>query len=73
MESIQELAARYLMLGWRRRWWAVVAAWTVCIGGWIGVAALPNQFEATARVYIDADAVLTPLLRGITVGQFAER
>jgi polysaccharide chain length determinant protein (PEP-CTERM system associated) len=27
---------------------------------------LPNEYEASARVYIDADAVLTPLLRGIT-------
>jgi polysaccharide chain length determinant protein (PEP-CTERM system associated) len=67
MESVQELVGRYALLGWRRRWWAVLAAWAVCIGGWIGVAALPNQYEASARVYIDADAVLTPLLRGITV------
>jgi polysaccharide chain length determinant protein (PEP-CTERM system associated) len=67
MESIQELVARYGLLGWRRRWWAVLAAWAVCIGGWIGVAALPNQYEASARVYIDADAILTPLLRGISV------
>ncbi len=67
MESIQELVGRYSTLGWRRRWWAVLAAWAVCIAGWIGVAALPNQYEASARVYIDADAVLTPLLRGITV------
>jgi len=67
MESIQELVARYGLLGWRRRWWAVLAAWAVCIGGWVGVAALPNQYEASARVYIDADAILTPLLRGISV------
>jgi polysaccharide chain length determinant protein (PEP-CTERM system associated) len=67
MESIQELVARYGLLGWRRRWWAMLAAWAVCIGGWIGVAALPNQYEASARVYIDADAILTPLLRGISV------
>jgi polysaccharide chain length determinant protein (PEP-CTERM system associated) len=67
MESIQELVTRYGLLGWRRRWWAVLAAWVVCIGGWIGVASLPNQYEASTRVYIDADAVLTPLLRGITV------
>ena len=28
---------------------------------------MPNQYEANARVYIDADAVLTPLLKGIAV------
>jgi polysaccharide chain length determinant protein (PEP-CTERM system associated) len=26
---------------------------------------VPNQFESSARLYVDADAVLTPLLRGL--------
>ena len=28
---------------------------------------LPNQYEASARLYVDADAVLTPLLKGLTL------
>jgi polysaccharide chain length determinant protein (PEP-CTERM system associated) len=66
MESLQDLVSRYGGLAWRRRWWGVGAAWALCILGWIGIALLPNEYEASARVYIDADAVLTPLLRGIT-------
>ena len=65
MGSFQDLASRYATLAWRRRWWGLAAAWLVCLAGWLGVAMMPNQFEASARVYIDADAVLTPLLRGI--------
>ena len=65
MEPLQDLLSRYGALAWRRRWWGVAAAWLLCIAGWIGVALMPNQYEASARVYIDADAVLTPLLRGI--------
>ena len=65
MESLQDLLSRYGTLAWRRRWWGVSAAWLLCLAGWVGVAFLPNQYEASARVYIDADAVLTPLLRGI--------
>jgi polysaccharide chain length determinant protein (PEP-CTERM system associated) len=65
MESLQDLVNRYGGLAWRRRWWGVAAAWVMCLAGWVGVASMPNQFEASARVYIDADAVLTPLLRGI--------
>jgi polysaccharide chain length determinant protein (PEP-CTERM system associated) len=61
------LAARYGGLAWRRRWWGVLAAWVICVGGWMSIATLPNQYEANARVYIDADAVLTPLLKGIAV------
>ena len=67
METLRELIGRYGALAWRRRWWGIAAAWIICITGWIGVAALPDQFEANARVYIDADAFLTPLLKGIAV------
>jgi polysaccharide chain length determinant protein (PEP-CTERM system associated) len=66
MESLQDLVSRFGGLAWQRRWWGVAAAWAVCIIGWVGIALLPNQYETTARVYIDADAVLTPLLRGIS-------
>ena len=65
MESLQDLMSRYGTLAWRRRWWGVAAAWLLCFAGWVGVALMPSQYEASARVYIDADAVLTPLLRGI--------
>jgi len=43
----------------------VIVAWLVCGVGWVGVYTIPNQFEASARLFVDADAVLTPLLRGI--------
>ncbi len=65
MESLHDFVSRYGGLAWRRRWWGVAAAWLLSIVGWIAVASLPNQYEASARVYINADAVLTPLLRGI--------
>ncbi|WP_428486049.1 XrtA system polysaccharide chain length determinant [Rhodopila sp.] len=50
---------------WRRRWLGVVIAWLICGIGWVGVYMIPNQYESGARLFVDADAVLTPLLRGI--------
>ena len=35
--------------------------------GWLVVYSIPNTYEASARLYVDADVVLTPLLRGIAV------
>ena len=67
MDRLREMAARYGGLAWHRRWWGITAAWIVCVTGWLAVSSMPNQYEAYARVYIDADAVLTPLLRGIAV------
>jgi polysaccharide chain length determinant protein (PEP-CTERM system associated) len=43
----------------------VIIAWLVCGIGWVAVYTIPNQFESGARLFVDADAVLTPLLRGL--------
>ena len=43
----------------------VIVAWLVCGVGWVGVYTIPKQYESAARLFVDADAVLTPLLRGM--------
>ncbi|GIL38103.1 XrtA system polysaccharide chain length determinant [Roseiterribacter gracilis] len=65
MENVKVLVLKQMRGAWRRRWLAIAAAWGVCALGWLVVASLPNQYESQARVYVDADAVLTPLLRGL--------
>ncbi len=65
MDAIRLLLFQYLRAAWRRRWMGAMVAWLVCVVGWAGVYAIPNQFESSARLFVDADAVLTPLLRGI--------
>jgi polysaccharide chain length determinant protein (PEP-CTERM system associated) len=65
MDAIRLLIAQYLRAAWRRRWMGVIIAWLVCGLGWVGVYTIPNQYESSARLFVDADAVLTPLLRGI--------
>src|ERR1700724_3068732 len=50
---------------WRHKWLGVATAWLVCTAGGIGVALVPTQYESTARVYLNADPLLTPLLRGL--------
>lgn len=37
------------------------------MSGWFLVAAIPNQYEASAKIYVDTDSFLEPLLRGITI------
>jgi polysaccharide chain length determinant protein (PEP-CTERM system associated) len=65
--SIMGQVRRYAAAGWRKRWWAVAAAWLVCLAGWTAVHALPDQYQARARIFADADAVLGSLLRGIAL------
>src|ERR1700744_3289662 len=65
MDAIRMLLSRYLRAAWRRRWMGIIVAWLICGIGWVAVYTIPNQFESSARLFVDADAVLTPLLRGL--------
>ena len=65
MDPIRLLIRQYINAAWRRRWIGVVVAWLVCAFGWATVNFIPNQYESSARLYVDADAVLTPLLSGL--------
>ena len=67
MERWYPLFLHTLATAWRWRWPLVATAWGVCLVGWIGVALVPNSYESDARLYVDTDAVLTPLLHGLAV------
>ncbi len=67
MHEIVTLVLRYVRGTWRFRWWMLGIAWAVSILGWSVVAKLPDQYEASARVYVDTTSVLRPLLQGIAI------
>lgn len=52
---------------WRHRWVGLGVAWLVCVVGWLAVYTMPNQYQATAKLYAEADAILGQALRGIAV------
>jgi len=62
LEIIMQLRA-----AWRYRWLAMSATWLIAIVGWAVVITMPNTYESSARVYVDTDSILRPLLRGIAV------
>ena len=65
MRLLPPQAMPILQALWRHRWLGVATAWLVCTAGWIGVAMVPTKYESSARVYLNADPLLTPLLRGL--------
>jgi polysaccharide chain length determinant protein (PEP-CTERM system associated) len=67
MYEIIEQLLSYLRGIWRNRWYALGCAWLVCVIGWIVVYKLPDQYEASAQVYVDTQSVLRPLLQGLAV------
>ncbi len=67
---MEELTAQlfvYLKGIWKYRWIAVIAAWVVAIAGWVIVYKLPDDYQASARIYVDTQNVLKPLMAGMTI------
>jgi len=67
MHEVVVLLLRYARGTWRFRWWMLGIAWAISVVGWSIVAKLPDQYKASARVYVDTSSVLRPLLKGIAI------
>jgi polysaccharide chain length determinant protein (PEP-CTERM system associated) len=52
---------------WQGRWAGLVVAWLAAVAGGVFVHLVPDRYEATARVYVDTQSLLKPLLQGLTV------
>jgi polysaccharide chain length determinant protein (PEP-CTERM system associated) len=67
MHDLLAQLLRYARETWRFRWWLLGVSWLVSLIGWAVVARLPDQYEASARVYVDTQSVLAPLLSGLAI------
>jgi polysaccharide chain length determinant protein (PEP-CTERM system associated) len=54
---------------WRFRWFALFTAFILSLMGWAVVFALPDRYEADARVFVDTRTALKPALQGLTIDQ----
>jgi polysaccharide chain length determinant protein (PEP-CTERM system associated) len=52
---------------WQRRWWGLAVAWVGAVAGAIALVLMPDKYEASARVFVDSDSILKPLMQGLTV------
>ena len=67
MNEAVEQVLGYARSVWRRRWIVLLTAWTVAVAGWVWVYLLENRYEAQARVYVDTQSLLRPLLSGLAI------
>ena len=65
MNQIVEELLIALRAIWRRRWTAIAATWVTAVLGLAVVWLVPNRYEANARVYVDTQTVLKPLMQGL--------
>jgi hypothetical protein len=54
---------------WRFRRHALLAAWGVCLACWLAVFALPDQYRASARVFVDTRTALDRYVKDLAIQQ----
>lgn len=52
---------------WRHRWWGLLVAWVVVIAGGVAIYKMPDSYRSSARVFVDTQSVLRPLMSGLAV------
>lgn len=52
---------------WKYRWIGLIVAWVTGLVGAVVVFVLPDRYEASARIYVDTQSILKPLMSGLTV------
>ncbi|MBU2869106.1 XrtA system polysaccharide chain length determinant [Colwellia sp. E2M01] len=67
MQDIFEEIIDYLKGIWLKRRYIIIATWLICPVGWYFVSSMPDVYESEAKVFVDTQSLLRPLLKGLTV------
>lgn len=67
MEELLTRISGYLKGMWRFRWWGLSLTWLLGIAGAFVIYAMPDRYESSARIYVDTQSVLRPLMSGLAV------
>lgn len=66
MEELLSQLLSFVKGIWKYRWYAMTVAWVVLAIGLLRIYTLPNSYQSSARVYVDTQSILKPLLSGMT-------
>lgn len=67
MNELFQFIRSELVSTWRFRWWAMLAAWVICLFGFAAVCSWPNRYEASAVVYVDVSSRLDEVIGGVAI------
>jgi polysaccharide chain length determinant protein (PEP-CTERM system associated) len=67
MKETLQLIRRHLREMWYRRWVGLLVAWLAALLSVAVVYRIPERFEASARVFVDTESILKPLLAGLAI------
>lgn len=67
MEDLLRQARLVLRGMWLHHWLGLLVVWVVGVVAGIVIFVMPDRYEASARVFVDTDSVLKPLMAGLTI------
>ena len=67
MDELLRQAGAILRAMWRHRWLGLGVAWMAGILGAVIVMRVPDKYEASARIFVDTQSILAPLMAGLAV------
>ena len=67
VEELVTLLASIVQGMWRYRWPAVSVAWGACLGAWLYVCSMPDVYQASTRVFIDAESMVKRVVGDLTI------
>ena len=73
VQQVLDQVLTYLKGIWIKKRFVLISSWLICPIGWLGVSTLPDQYESSARVFVDTNSLLTPMLVGMVFNQNPEQ
>ena len=67
MDEILRQVKAILRAMWRHRYLGTAVTWAVGVVAAVVVMLVPDKFEASARIYVDTQSILQPLMSGLAV------
>ncbi|HMV20924.1 MAG TPA: Wzz/FepE/Etk N-terminal domain-containing protein [Rhodocyclaceae bacterium] len=67
MEDVLRQLQALVKATWRHRWVGLAVAWVVGLIGAGVLLRVPDKYEASARIYVDTQSILKPLMSGLAV------
>jgi polysaccharide chain length determinant protein (PEP-CTERM system associated) len=67
LDDLLHQARSILRAAWQRRWIGLAVAWLVGTAAAVLIVRMPDQYEASARIFVDTESILKPLMSGLAV------
>ena len=65
-EAIDQVLT-YVKGVWIKKRYIIISTWLICPIGWAYVASLPDEYSSSARLFVDTNSLLRPLLRNLAI------